>query len=413
VVVAAYNSSDRIVPTLRSALAQTYARREVIVVGDGCTDDTGDVIRNNFGDRVRWINLKRNFGTQAGPNNRGIRAARGTHIAYLGHDDIWSPHHLAALAATIAASDPDFAVSGAIYHTPEGTDLYNVTGLFEDGSAAKTLFFPPSSFAHRRSVVEKIGMWGDPAQLRQAVDSDFLLRAAGAGCTFASTKRITVHKFAAGHRYLFYRFPSSREQAAMLEQLADPEFETRLITGILGRVAAGATILRPAYRHNTTAAPGEAYRAARSAKGLALTATLPVEQSTRLPLESGPAALDWRPLVNHPEFGPIRWSGPNPNPNYLLNARIGRRFALRIHLAFGDAPVLPGMRLKVDGRDTDYQVDPVSPRRAVLTVRPELPLPVENGILLTFETYPPGAPRPDIAFPAERFALAGVDIVLD
>jgi len=411
--VAAYNSSARIVPTLRSALAQTYPRHEIIVVGDCCTDDTGDVIRANFGDRVRWINLKRNVGSQSGPNNRGIRAARGTHVAYLGHDDIWSPHHLAALADTIAASDPDFAVSGAIYHTPAGTDLYCVTGLFDDSSAASIQFFPPSSFAHRRAIVDRIGRWGDPAELRDPVDADLLLRAVRSGCSFASTKRITVHKFAAGHRYLWYRFPSSAEQEAMLEALHDPAFETRLITGILGRAAAGAKIIRHDYPDNSGIAPGETHRNARSGKGLALSPPLSVEQSTRLPLEAGPAALDWGPLHAHPDFGPIRWAGPNPNPRYFLNTRIARRFSLRIHLALPDAAVLADIRLKIDGRDATFQVEPASYRRVVLTARPDMPLPVENGILLAFETYRPAAPRPATSVPGERFALAGVEIVLD
>src|SRR6185369_6617224 len=98
VVIAAYNSAAWIVTTVRSALRQTLRAEEIIVVGDGCTDATGDILATHFPDEVRWTNLARNSGGQSTPNNEGIRLARGTHIAYLGHDDVWSPHHLERLA---------------------------------------------------------------------------------------------------------------------------------------------------------------------------------------------------------------------------------------------------------------------------------------------------------------------------
>src|SRR6202171_3994307 len=153
VVIAAFNAARWIVPTVRSALAQTHGDREVIVVGDGCTDETGDVLESNFGSAIQWKTLDRNSGGQSYPNNEGIRSSSGTHIAYLGHDDIWSPRHLQRLADVIGAHDPDFAVSGAIFHGPPGSRYYQITGMFEDPTTAEREFFPPSSFAHRRDVV--------------------------------------------------------------------------------------------------------------------------------------------------------------------------------------------------------------------------------------------------------------------
>ena len=100
VIVPTYNRSRFIVPTLHSAWGQTHAPFEIIVVGDGCTDDSEEVVRRKFGRAVRWLGLPERSGSQSTPNNAGIEAARGSHIAYLGHDDIWSPHHLAMLAAT-------------------------------------------------------------------------------------------------------------------------------------------------------------------------------------------------------------------------------------------------------------------------------------------------------------------------
>ena len=53
----------------------------------------------------------------------------------------------------------DFAVSGCIYYGPKDSGVYLITGLFESPETALTQFFPPSSLAHRRAVVERAGWW--------------------------------------------------------------------------------------------------------------------------------------------------------------------------------------------------------------------------------------------------------------
>lgn len=414
VVIAAYNPGERILPTIKSVRNQTYPNYEILVIGDGCTDATGEILAAHFGEGIRWDNLGCNHGSQSFPNNRGISLARGTHIAYLGHDDIWSPHHLQSLADVISSADPDFAVSGAIFHAPEGSDLWFITGLFDDSSAAASEFFPPSSFAHRRSIHEKIGFWNDPMLLNCPVDCDFLLRASAAGCSFTSTGRITVHKFAAGHRYLFYRFPSSTEQEAMLANLADPLFETRLLAAILARASAGARLGRKYYPDYSGNEPGALYRAGRSTRGLALEAPVPVETSVRLPLDGGPGALDWLELQTDPKYGQIRWSGANPNPTYLVNVRITEPFGLRIHVAaFASPTVAQALRLRINDRDVAFTVETTEGGTFVLNVMPDLPLPIENGLRIVFETHRPGNPLPSRAIKGKRFALSGFEVLID
>jgi hypothetical protein len=100
------------------------------------------VLASHFGHRIHWKNLDRNSGGQSTPNNEGIRLARGTHIAYLGHDDIWSRRHLEQLAGVVRERDPDFAVSGAVFHGPPGSCYYQTTGLFDAPSAPARDFFP-------------------------------------------------------------------------------------------------------------------------------------------------------------------------------------------------------------------------------------------------------------------------------
>lgn len=148
--MATYNRGRHILPSIRSVERQTVQDFELIVAGDHCTDDTADIVAACGAGRIRWLNLDERAGSQSFPNNAAIAAARGTFIAYIGHDDIWAPDHLAALLDLFRRDPaPGIAVSGAIFHLPGGMPGSQVTGLFDADDAKFTHFFPPSSFAMR------------------------------------------------------------------------------------------------------------------------------------------------------------------------------------------------------------------------------------------------------------------------
>jgi glycosyltransferase involved in cell wall biosynthesis len=88
VIVTTYNRSDLVGETINSILNQTYWNIELIVVDDGSTDNTEDII-NSFQDK-RIIYLKTaNWGAPAGPRNIGIKKAKGEYIAFCDDDDLW------------------------------------------------------------------------------------------------------------------------------------------------------------------------------------------------------------------------------------------------------------------------------------------------------------------------------------
>src|SRR5687768_14136466 len=134
--MATFGRGRHILPSVKSVLAQTEGDYELIVVGDHCTDETEAVLAPFLADKVRWLNLPTRGGGQSFPNNAGIQIARGKFIAYLGHDDIWDPEHLALLKRRFVEKGADFAISGGALHTPPGVDLPMVTGLFEEPGAA-------------------------------------------------------------------------------------------------------------------------------------------------------------------------------------------------------------------------------------------------------------------------------------
>lgn len=91
VVIPAYNNERYINRAIESVLRQTHPANEIIVVDDGSTDNTANVVKA-FGKKIYYLH-QANAGPGAARNN-GVRAAKSTWIAFLDSDDEWLDHHL-------------------------------------------------------------------------------------------------------------------------------------------------------------------------------------------------------------------------------------------------------------------------------------------------------------------------------
>lgn len=94
IIVPTFNRAYCIDNTIKSALSQTYDHLELIVIDDGSSDGTADLIRRKYGadPRVRYV-FQSNGGV-SNARNHGIRIAQGEFIALLDSDDIWEPWKL-------------------------------------------------------------------------------------------------------------------------------------------------------------------------------------------------------------------------------------------------------------------------------------------------------------------------------
>lgn len=229
VIIATYNWSSVLRHAIASVLRQTMTDFELLVVGDGCTDDSADVVAATGDPRVQWINLPENSGHQSAPNNEGLRRARGELIAYLGHDDLWLPHHLDASLHGLARGDADISCALVARVGPESAYVWPSLTDVNRG-----LFPPPAGIVHRRTVTERLGGWRDYRTIEAAPDADLWRRAAAASIPFTLVPRLTAIKFPASWRKGVYRVRPSHEQAAWLARIEqEPDLEARELAGMV------------------------------------------------------------------------------------------------------------------------------------------------------------------------------------
>lgn len=101
VVIPLYNKAHTIVNTLNTVFAQTYQDFEVVIVNDGSTDNSVEVVQQHFNDkRIRIIHQK-NAGVSVA-RNRGVDESKGDYIAFLDGDDEWHPDYLSIINDTIS-----------------------------------------------------------------------------------------------------------------------------------------------------------------------------------------------------------------------------------------------------------------------------------------------------------------------
>src|SRR5262245_284246 len=166
VIKATYNGSSVLRYAIQSVLWQTLQDFEMLIIGDGCTDDSAEVVASFQDPRLRWHNLPDNSGHQSVPNNTGLVMARGRYVAYLGHDDLRYPTHLARLVDGLEKANADIANSLCLVIGPPGSSVRRLTG--RDPS-----WNPPSCVMHKRSLVGEIGYWKKYTELHEEPQKDF------------------------------------------------------------------------------------------------------------------------------------------------------------------------------------------------------------------------------------------------
>lgn len=93
IIIPTYNRAESIGTSIQSILDQTWQNYEIIVVDDGSTDNTRQIVENYVDDRIRYIYMEKNGGASRA-RNIGIELAESDFIAFLDSDDEWLPEKL-------------------------------------------------------------------------------------------------------------------------------------------------------------------------------------------------------------------------------------------------------------------------------------------------------------------------------
>ena len=194
VVIPTFNHGEYVVAAIESVRTQTLPPREIIVVNDGSTDTTSDVLRPLADAGVIRLIEQTNAG-QAAARNRGIEAATGDAIALLDDDDLWPADKLAWQAAALDASGDAALVYGS-FRLLRGDTLEAASAVARPAGSVYDAFrrqcwiMSPGQTLIRTAALHEVGMFD--TQVWGSDDWDLYLRLARRH-DFVYLDRVALH----------------------------------------------------------------------------------------------------------------------------------------------------------------------------------------------------------------------------
>jgi len=185
VIIPVWNGATHVGEAIRSVLQQSRPPREILVVDDGSTDATAEVVRSFHG-----VTLIQKENSGVGPaRNAGVQLSSGDLLAFLDHDDLWLPEKLALQVHALEEDPSADAVVGRIQNfiSPE-------LSLEERARihcpAEPMAGYSASGLLVRRSAFLRVGRW--PASEREGVE--WFVHAREAGLRLAEIPQIIARR---------------------------------------------------------------------------------------------------------------------------------------------------------------------------------------------------------------------------
>jgi len=201
VVVPTYNRAYIIGEALASALQQTYPNFEILVVDDGSSDNTREIVEGLRSDKIRYFRHEKNRGCSAAYNT-GIAAAQGQMVAFLDSDDVWKPDFLEKLVGFLQKHPEadvvfcDTEITGDSMYVPSlmalmksfsrvlqeqpPADEYIVTGRQMYVCLLEEVPIKPTAVLIRREMFDKAGTFDEAWP--SGTDWDLFLRFSRCAC---------------------------------------------------------------------------------------------------------------------------------------------------------------------------------------------------------------------------------------
>jgi glycosyltransferase involved in cell wall biosynthesis len=186
IIIPVYNSERYLAEAIGSVLAQTYRPIEVIVVDDGSTDNTSEIVARDFCESVQYI-YQDNSGP-ASARNTGLANAKGNIIAFIDADDFWS-HDKLKIQLPLITSNPELEiVLGCLQYVRQSKSRKSNDKLEKISRPFVSLHFGASLI--KKSAFEKIGLID--TTMNHFEDFDWFLHARDAGISIMTHKDVVL-----------------------------------------------------------------------------------------------------------------------------------------------------------------------------------------------------------------------------
>ncbi len=183
IILPTYNGSRFIRRSIESILLQSFVNFELLIIDDGSTDSTAEIIQEaaRSDSRVVYFKNEKNLGIQK-TLNKGLNAARGEYIARIDDDDLWVDENKLKKQVEFLDTHPDYVLvgTGVIIQNEEGTELFRFLNIQNDEKIRKSLLgkncFTHSSVMLRKSAAMKFGGYDESQETRHIEDYDLWLK---------------------------------------------------------------------------------------------------------------------------------------------------------------------------------------------------------------------------------------------
>ena len=177
VIVPTYNRADMIGGCIETILSQTMKDFELIIVSDGSTDKTEEIVRSYREPGIHF--LKKDNGGQASARNLGLINARGEYVALCDDDDRFYPDHLATLNAFLKKNlEVGLTYSDARWNYLDSSRKPEIR--YSQDFDKKTLenfnYISPVNVLFKKSCLQKSGLFNENQSYKGLEDWDFFLR---------------------------------------------------------------------------------------------------------------------------------------------------------------------------------------------------------------------------------------------
>lgn len=173
IIVPSYNGEKFIAKAIRSVLLQTYKNWELIIVEDGYTDKTEEIVDSFLDKRINYI--KKEHSGISKTRNVGIKEANGEYIAFLDQDDVWLPEKLSVQIEYMQKSDSSVGLVYCKNYVLQNGKI--IMRKREKGGKAvlvKEYFFKsgilPSSVLLSRKCLFEVGLFDEKLELLEDYD---------------------------------------------------------------------------------------------------------------------------------------------------------------------------------------------------------------------------------------------------